>query len=339
MSVRDRLSRLLQPEPRVAEPSPTLWPVERGTLAPATDGGSSRGSRAWPYERPRPQPPEGASNYVLLVLDSCRFDSLVAASPRHMTRLGPLERRYSYASWTSPAHFNLLMGLLPHPSPKNIYASDYYRQDFLRFRERLGFDGVNFLEMVPRLWLPSLLRHRVGYFTRALTSLPVLNPETPLAADFDQFELMPRHNDLFGMVQRLEFSEERPTFYLLNAGETHYPYAIPGEPEEEWPRVHGVNGVFKQLDASLRAGEGAQVGEATPLFDEAKMRILQSRQVEAARYVDAVVEALFDALPPNTYVTITADHGELFGEDGYFGHGPIVHDKVLEVPLIEGRLR
>jgi hypothetical protein len=33
---------------------------------------------------------------------------------------------------------------------------------------------------------------------------------------------------------------------------------------------------------------------------------------------------------------VTADHGELFGEDGYFGHGPIQHPKVLEVPFVEG---
>jgi hypothetical protein len=29
----------------------------------------------------------------------------------------------------------------------------------------------------------------------------------------------------------------------------------------------------------------------------------------------------------------------LFGEEGYFGHGPIVHEKVLEVPFVEGKLR
>ena len=49
-----------------------------------------------------------------------------------------------------------------------------------------------------------------------------------------------------------------------------------------------------------------------------------------------MVEELFDLVPKNTYITITADHGELFGEDGYFGHGPIQHKKVFEVPFIEG---
>ena len=33
---------------------------------------------------------------------------------------------------------------------------------------------------------------------------------------------------------------------------------------------------------------------------------------------------------------MTSDHGELFGEGGYFGHGPIAHEKVFEVPFVEG---
>ena len=28
--------------------------------------------------------------------------------------------------------------------------------------------------------------------------------------------------------------------------------------------------------------------------------------------------------------------GELFGEGGYFGHGPIMHEKCFEVPFVEG---
>jgi glucan phosphoethanolaminetransferase (alkaline phosphatase superfamily) len=61
--------------------------------------------------------------------------------------------------------------------------------------------------------------------------------------------------------------------------------------------------------------------------------------VKAVKYLDRVVEELFDKAPKNTYVTITADHGELFGESGFFGHGPIMHKKVYEVPFLEGKLR
>jgi glucan phosphoethanolaminetransferase (alkaline phosphatase superfamily) len=66
---------------------------------------------------------------------------------------------------------------------------------------------------------------------------------------------------------------------------------------------------------------------------------LRCRQIAAVKYLDGVIEELFDIVPKNTFITILADHGELFGEDGYFGHGPIYHEKVWEVPFVEGRLR
>jgi len=75
------------------------------------------------------------------------------------------------------------------------------------------------------------------------------------------------------------------------------------------------------------------------MFDNHKLAKLRDRQIDAVKYLDAVVEELFDLVPKNTYVTITSDHGELFGEEGYFGHGPIQHEKVLEVPFVEGKIR
>jgi len=102
------------------------------------------------------------NNYVLIVLDSCRFDSFVAADPRIITRLGTMERRWSYASWTSPSHYNLLMGLLPHGSPRQVYASEYYKRDFARYNQRLGTDGIEFGRFVPSLYLPTFSQTDAG---------------------------------------------------------------------------------------------------------------------------------------------------------------------------------
>jgi hypothetical protein len=279
-----------------------------------------------------PQP----GNYVLIVLDSCRYDSFTAARPATMRKLGPLERRWSYASWTAPSHYNLLMGLMPHSSPRNILAAEYYQREFLEFNRRLGLENLEFKSFLPRLYLPVLLR-KLGYRTRAMVSLPVLNPATILNTGFDSWELMERHNDMRAMLPKLDFSEEAPTFWLLNTGETHYPYALPGEPPGEWPRISGVHGVFRHLDELIVGGKLPRARRGT--FSASKLAALRGRQIAAVRYLDGVVEELFDLLPKNTYVTITSDHGELFGEDGYFGHGPIQHEKVFEVPFLEGRLR
>ena len=277
------------------------------------------------------------NNYVLVVFDSCRYDSFVRARPRTMKKLGKVEKRWSYASWTSPSHFNLLMGLLPHASPKHVYASEYYTKDFLKFNARLGSTEIAFKSLVPKLNFPAFLQESLGYATHAMVSLPVLNPYTILNHGFDTYKLMPAHNDMRAMLGEMQFSEERPSFYLLNIGETHYPYALPDEPRDQWPRISGVHGVFKHLDDHVVGGKLVSRGEK--MFDKKKLETLRQRQITAVRYLDTVVEELFDLLPKNTYVTITSDHGELFGEEGYFGHGPIQHDKVYEVFFVEGKLR
>ena len=77
-------------------------------------------------------------------------------------------------------------------------------------------------------------------------------------------------------------------------------------------------------------------GDAVDFFDSNSMRTLHDRQVEAVRYLDGVFARLFELLPGNTWMIVTSDHGELFGEARFFGHGPIMHEKVLEVPFVEG---
>jgi len=277
------------------------------------------------------------NNYVLVVFDSCRYDSLMRARPCTIMKLGKVERRWSYASWTSPSHYNLLIGLMPHTSPRHVYASEYYKKDILQFNERLGCKNIEFKSLVPKLFLPTFLHDTLGYRTHAMVSLPVLNPKTILNTGFDSYKLMEKHNDMRAMVRQMKFSEKQPNFFLLNVGETHYPYALPDEPPDRWPRISGVHGVFKHLDDELVGGKLR--ARKDKFFDSRKLGELRQRQITAVKYLDGVVEQLFDTVPQNTYITITADHGELFGEDGYFGHGPIHHEKVWEVPFVEGKLR
>ena len=120
---------------------------------------------------------------------------------------------------------------------------------------------------------------------------------------------------------------------------------VAGEVDALFFFLIGVSAFFGLLIASL------VVGFALPMFAGllffAGFTVLGQRDsMPYAFAVSSVLvtasllkKRLFDLLPANTYITVTADHGELFGEGGYFGHGPIQHDKVFEVPLVEGQLR
>ena len=226
------------------------------------------------------------------------------------------------------------MGLLPHSSPPEVYASEHYKEDFLRYSERLGVEGIEFSKLLPSIFLPTYLKRELGYATHAMVSMPVLNRHTVINRDFDTYELMPTHNDMAAMLSRMQFHEERPSFYLLNVGETHYPYALPGEDPSLWPRISGVHGVFKRLGEPSEGGEAPT--EPREFFDQRAMQELRARQIKSVEYLDGVFARLFDLLPSNTWVIVTSDHGELFGEERYFGHGPIAHEKVFEVPFVEG---
>jgi len=314
MGLFDFLKKKPEPPPR---PRPVLRPA--GAAGPLPD-------------------PQAENNFIVVILDSCRYDTFMAAAPKTITKLGPVEKRYTYASWTAPSHYNLLTGLLPHTSPPHVYASEYYKEDFFNYNKRLGAKGIEFAKMVPGLWFPGLLRNTLGYRTHARVSLPVLNPRTGINRDFDSFQLMDSHNDMASMLPTMKFADDRPSFYMLNVGETHYPYAKPDEDSSMWPRISGVNGVFKKLNDEVDAAD-PKFKEEFQFFDQDKLDQLRERQVDTVRYLDGVFEKLYDMVPKNTWIVVTADHGELFGEAGYFGHGPIMHEKCFEVPYLEGKIR
>jgi len=279
------------------------------------------------------------NNLVYIIFDSCRYDSFAAAKTPNIDRLGKADRRYSYASWTVPSHTVYLLGACPHLSPKGVFASEVYKKDFINWGSRLNVPDISFRQFVPRLSLPAFLKEN-GYKTNALVSMPVLNQTTILNQHFDRYQLMKSHNDFDAIIDELTFDADQPSFYFLNIGETHYPYTLPGESGEHLPRIHGVHGVFKHMDDMIMAGKTASDLPANDqFFDQAQMDQLKAKQVSNIEYLDKLFEKLYDTCPKNTHFIVTADHGELFGEDGYFGHGPVIHDKVFEVFFTEGMLR
>jgi arylsulfatase A-like enzyme len=271
------------------------------------------------------------NNLVYIVLDSCRYDSYCRAKRPNMDRIARAELRYSYASWTSPSHFTLLMGQVPHESPRRVFASEIYKKQFVQWVDRLGVADLSFKSFIPQLSLPKVMKD-LGYNTIARVSMPVLNSFAGFNRSFDDYKLMANHNDFAGMVREMEFPSGQSRFYFLNLGETHYPYMLD---DKSLPRISGLHGVLNGMDALLTRSAD-QPAEQTDFFSLDVMRQFHEQQVRCVEYVDALIGEMFQKSPPNTYFIITADHGELFGEDNYFGHGPVMHLKCFEVPFLEG---
>jgi arylsulfatase A-like enzyme len=278
------------------------------------------------------------NHLLFIVFDSCRFDTFLEARTPNIDRLGETQRRYSYASWTVPSHTVYLMGQTPHKNEPRVFASEVYKKDFAHWSNRLQIPDISFKAFVPRLSLPAFLRGH-GYRTHALVSMPVLNQTTILNSHFDRYRLMDRHNDFNAMIDALEFDASQPSFHLLNVGETHYPYTLPGE-SNDLPILHGIHGVYKHMDDLLvRSDDQSLSDQHQDFFDRDAMNTLKDKQRSNIEYLDALFEKLYERVPANTHIMVMSDHGELFGEDGFFGHGPIIHEKVFEVFFVEGRIK
>ncbi len=271
-------------------------------------------------------------NLVLITYDSCRFDSVTAATAPNLHKLGQLQKRYAYASWTAPSHYTFLMGLVPHLSPSHVYASEVYKEDFAKWGMRLDIDDLEFASFLPHLSLPRILKS-YGYRTVGRVSMPVLNPHTAINVGFDDYKLMPNHNDFAGMVADAEFSRTQPSFYFFNLGETHYPYMLD---DPALPHISGLHGVAKSLARGEDAGGRFEEMQIEEFFNPDFMKSLHNQQIACVEYLDGLLGHLIDKAPRDTWFMVMGDHGEAFGEDGYFGHGPVMHEKVFEVPFIEG---
>jgi len=270
-------------------------------------------------------------NFVYIIMDSCRFDSYLRAKTPNMDRIAQAEKRYSYASWTAPSHHSIFMGQVAHTSPKRVIASEVYKQEFARWVDRLDVPDLSFGSFIPELSLAKVLGG-LGYRTTGRVSMPVLNPYTGFNRYFDDYRLMSDHNDFAGMVDEIEFSLIQPCYHFMNLGETHYPYMLK---DDSLPRISGVHGVVKGMDAAI-ARSGDVPAETVEFFTPEDMAGLHDQQVACVEYIDGLLGALFEKAPLDTYFIVTSDHGECFGEGDYFGHGPVMHEKVFEIPFLEG---
>src|SRR5262249_9541802 len=156
-----------------------------------------------------------------------------------------------------------------------------------KLAENIQIDVLEFARKhVPSLYLPTFLRS-LGYHTRAIVSMPVLNSHTIIARDFESYDRTKRHNDMATIVDLIKFDPIRPTFYLINIGETHYPYAVPGDDPSRWPHLSGVHGAVQWMGAPEPEGRVAPRMLTTTEMEEAR-----DRQINALQYVDGLFGTL-----------------------------------------------
>ena len=260
------------------------------------------------------------SNLLLLTYDSCRYDVLQAARTPVLDSFSPIHAAQSPGNFTYVAHLAFFAGILPNVS-EDVPLYNRFNQQLFGLLE-VGETNVSKNSLFPlHSHLNALYGFRQhGYQTVGAGAMNWFRQET-LVHGFESFRFT--NTDADAQIEYVlgTIDASRPFFAFINFGETHAPYTFRGQ-SEPCP-----------VDVRARAMswppcETGPVGSDSPAFHH---------QAMAAEFLDSRLPKLLSRLPEDTVVVLCADHGDCFGEDGYWGHG-INHPRVLEVPLSIFRL-
>jgi len=298
-------------------------------------------------------------NLLLIVSDSLRWDILGcyggdARTPNidRLAREGALfEQAYTTAPCTIPASIGIMTG-----NYSRVYAEQVFQMD-----DRPG-QTIPYISSRETLF-PEVL-HRQGYDlrrsdeNRLISSSNILQGFSPFAPVFRRQR--ERISKLLGKSEgnlpynhaevRLQQMLYPLLSYLLTVPrdrnfmifkwftDPHFPYRPPRQFTNTIPRDTLKLTFPKEFYTTLNFKELEKISESGQLQegDVAFFRYLYRGEVE---WVDERVGYILKALDKrglrrNTLVVLTADHGELLGENGGFGHGANFSPALIRVPLV-----
>jgi arylsulfatase A-like enzyme len=305
--------------------------------------------------------PEGLPpNFVLVVVDTLRADHLTdpGNSLLDTPSFDTLRRQstwfrnaYATASWTLPSLASLFVSQL----------SSQHR--LVRWGTKLGPDHVTLVEVLRAAgyrtggWSANVMIEDDSGFQQGFEAYQVVLP--PVAFGGAVPEVFPNARGDAVMRHALSWLRETgaanpavPFFAYLHYMEPHTPYLCSGitvgaSGEEE---QHGA----AEKDADTPDGEnGPQCNERAEIaaavlnerlvegrlsFNPFQRRMIRELYAGEVRTMDAELGRLVAALQAeglweNTWLIVTADHGEQLGEGGRYLHGETLDLHEIRVPL------
>jgi arylsulfatase A-like enzyme len=350
------------------------FPVVAGLVAVLAAGvwGSGR-LEVW-REAGRPLPPPGSPNVLLIVLDTVAADHLglygydrpTSPTLDELASRGiRFDRARAAASWTLLSHASLFTGRWPHElSAGWLTPLDATHPTLAEFLSSRGYATAGFIANLvycgPDTGLArGFATYRDDSFPRltALKRAVLIDRTVEGAWHLERFLDDRLAFDLLGpAVDRLwrlirddrkeaavvsrEFLDwlsrrpqpERPFFAFLNYFDAHYPYELRGRGLHrfgERPRNRAEATWIRDWPELTRRGPSpAQIRFARDAYDDC----VADLDEQLGRLIDELERR---AILERTWVFITADHGESFGEHpGVFEHGGSLYRTELHVPLI-----
>ncbi len=296
-------------------------------------------------------PPPLSPNILLFVMDTTRWDALSCNGRSDWTtpnldRIASegllYSRAYSPGSWTPPAHASMFTGL--YPSEHGTYSNQLFlKKEFRTISELLSEGGYETFFLSSK----GVLRKSHGWDRGFHHSISVnvedkVNLLYQRIANFFHEDLSPT---VFTMNLALSWIEkresDRPFFLFINVSDPHTKYS---------PREPFFSESIKELDLSKvdlnKVGRMVEDQDGLTAYNVGKIQ-LNETELEYVRclyaseidYQDGYVGRLFDLLRDvqadrKTVALITADHGEMLGEQNLMSHGSYLYNELTHVPLI-----
>jgi arylsulfatase A-like enzyme len=271
-------------------------------------------------------PAEAPPGILLVSIDTLRPDHLGCygygpptspAIDRFCAESVVFEHASAHAPSTLPSHASMLTSLLPHHHGAS-------------FENRRALPGeiLTLAEVVAA----------AGYRTAALTGGGQIDPIYGLGQGFETYRVPAADDFSVTVEQGLQWIDEvgsSPFFLFLHTYEVHHPYEAAPEVLAEFESDY--EGPFPDRISveTIRAVNASPDG-----LSEADARHFEAAYDAEIREVDSAFATLVDGLRArgrwdSTVVIFTSDHGEEFGEHGFYGwHSHSLYEELLRVPLV-----
>jgi arylsulfatase A-like enzyme len=292
---------------------------ERITRLP---GGAAGGTD---FKKVRPN--AAGKNVVVFLLDAARPDHFGHRGYRRPTtpNIDRLVRRsvafpdaYAEASYTLASTATLMTGL---PPDVHGVVSEW-------------FSALD--ESIPTL--PVLFRQK-GYFTGAI----VANPFAGRAYNFDHgFQAFRELYETQPVPMAADFIQPFRDMLAAAAGKPFFIYVHIREPHDPYPASPPFFGKFQDVFKTPEAVTLNKLDKFRPDREKLapeKLALLAALYDENLACADWAVGQMLQeletaGLSQQTVKVVLADHGEALGENGFVGHGHVVYQPGIRIPLL-----
>jgi arylsulfatase A-like enzyme len=288
-------------------------------------------------------------NIVLIVMDATRADHLSCygyarnTSPNvdQIAKRGVLfENALSSSSWTLPSMASIFTGLLPHQHGAG--ADTPLGEGPRTLAELLQVGGYETTGFNANAYYGDAawgLGRGFESYTDSTSTLGYSLHASRLGRDFiEPASEKWFHRSRFNQFTAGQLNEEvyrwfehrsgRPFFLLVHYNDIHDPYEVSSPYDHLYGQLsEEEKSELPEVKVSHLKYSARERGDVIAAYDDA-LKYVDSQVGELLRFLEASPEW------PNTYVIITADHGEAFGEHGTYTHGWDLYREILRVPLI-----